>query len=490
MTFKDLKLQLSKLQSNTNQDNRLHILRNKPFRIWDRDTHLKQAIDANQQCCAQHIWGLPIKNNKEYPLFEYEKTIYDSLMIPEFNNPLNHNFKDKHLYVLKSTGLGISELCLRFMAWLAVRNNDYKNSQMVIITGPNLDLATKLVKRLKAIFEPKLGIIFNNKETVVELNGCTIESFPSNHLDSFRSLTSPKLILLDESDMFRKSEQEDVRHVSERYIGKSNPFLIMISTPNAPGGLMESIQKEPEETCIYKRLFMDYHYGLDRIFTREEIEKARMSPSFEREYCLKYQGKIGNLLSPLKIDIAIKTGERLKDIPVNPFCIHSLGVDPAFGSSAFGLVLTEHLKEEDKIRVLYAEQFENHPDPNDMINRIFEIHRQYHNLWIFVDAAARGFITSLKIAFNENPNYERPEDVSLHSNKIIPVNFSTEHKTMISHLAQLFNDEYIAIPDKFDKLIVSLKTAVVNEYTLDKEATSYDDLLDACRLSLKAYNIN
>ena len=27
--------------------------------------------------------------------------------------------------------------------------------------------------------------------------------------------------------MFRKSEQEDVRHVSERYIGKSDPYLVM-----------------------------------------------------------------------------------------------------------------------------------------------------------------------------------------------------------------------------------------------------------------------
>ena len=34
MTFKDLKLQLSKL--NSNQDNRLYVLRNKPFWIWDR----------------------------------------------------------------------------------------------------------------------------------------------------------------------------------------------------------------------------------------------------------------------------------------------------------------------------------------------------------------------------------------------------------------------------------------------------------------------
>lgn len=44
MTFKDLKLQLSKLQSNTNQDNRLDFLRDKPFWIWDKEEHFKQAI--------------------------------------------------------------------------------------------------------------------------------------------------------------------------------------------------------------------------------------------------------------------------------------------------------------------------------------------------------------------------------------------------------------------------------------------------------------
>ena len=48
----------------------------------------------------------------------------------------------------------------------------------------------------------------------------------------------------------------------------------MVSTPGQPGGLMESIKKEPEETCIYKRLFLDYHYGLGKIYTKEEIERA------------------------------------------------------------------------------------------------------------------------------------------------------------------------------------------------------------------------
>ena len=206
-------------------------------------------------------------------------------------------------------------------------------------------------------------------------------------MDSFRSLTNPAFLLLDELDFIRKSDQDDVRHVSERYIGKSNPFIVLCSTPNMPGSLFEKIQKEPEETCIYKRLFLDYHYGLNKIYSTEEIEKAKKSPSFEREYCLKFAGKIGNLLSQQIIDHSIALGEQLKHIPVNPYCIHSLGVDPAFGSSAFGLVLTEHMQEDDMIRVLYAEQFENHPDPQDMIDRIFDIHRQYHNLWIFVDAA-------------------------------------------------------------------------------------------------------
>ena len=175
---------------------------------------------------------------------------------------------------------------------------------------------------------------------------------------------------------------------------------------------------------------------------------------------------------------------------MNPYAIHRLGVDPAFGSSAFGLVLTEHIPEHDTIRVLYAEQFDNHPNIQDMVDLIFDFHRQYHNLWIPIDAANRGFITSLKIAFGENINYQSVHEVLPGNNKVLPINFSNEHKTMIAHLVALFEDHKVAVPEKFDKLIVALKTAVVSEYTLDKESTSYDDLLDSLRLSLKCYKVN
>ena len=83
----------------------------------------------------------------------------------------------------------------------------------------------------------------------------------------------------------------------------------MVSTPNAPDGLFEKIEKEPEETCIYKRLKLDYTYGLGKIYTEEEIDKAKQSPSFEREYNLKYLGLIGNVFHTADIERAIEKGK-------------------------------------------------------------------------------------------------------------------------------------------------------------------------------------
>jgi hypothetical protein len=74
-----------------------------------------------------------------------------------------------------------------------------------------------------------------------------------------------RLILLDEADFFRKREQEDVTHVSERYIAKSDPLIVMVSTQYSPDGLFDSIEKELEESCIYKRILLDYTYGINKI---------------------------------------------------------------------------------------------------------------------------------------------------------------------------------------------------------------------------------
>lgn len=59
---------------------------------------------------------------------------------------------------------------------------------MCIVTGPNIEITTKLIKRLKGIFDTKLALTFNDKETHLQLKGCSIEALPSNHIDSFRAL--------------------------------------------------------------------------------------------------------------------------------------------------------------------------------------------------------------------------------------------------------------------------------------------------------------
>jgi hypothetical protein len=496
VTFKDLKKRVG-LEAITQEQFRLtERLHNKPFWIWNIEEHKQEDIDTKGDCCFNHIIGLPIKEEIEKPIFDYEKILYDSLLVNESYNPLNNTFKHKHLWVKKSTGLGVTEFFLRLMAWLCLRNNDYRNSQMCVVTGPNIDIAIKLIKRMKGLFEPKLHVTFDSKETVLELNGCTIEAYPSNHIDAYRALDNPKFILIDKADFFRKGEQEDVRHVSERYIAKSDPYIVMVPTPNAPDGLFEHIEKEDEETCLYKRLLLDYTYGLGRIYTQEEIDKAKASPSFEREYNLKYLGLIGNVFHTKDIESAIQKGTQYSPSEINHFSQKSMGIDPAFGSSSFGIVITQWV--DNQIQIMHAEEYQR-PDFNQMISVVWDLFRRFGKInKIYIDGSNPSFIRALKIQIGEDEEYEEIIKEAKNRNRnyefsmdVVPVSFSTEHRSMLGNCKMLLERDggYIAINPKFDKLITSLRTAVENDGVLDKEATSYDDVFDAFRLALHFYRL-
>jgi hypothetical protein len=443
-------------------------------------------------------------DGKEMPLYDYEKLLYGALLLPgylnsnpKFRSPVHGNdpdnimypFKEKHLFIKKATGIGVTTFMLRFMAWLCLKGDDYRDSQMVIVVGPNQDLAIKLIKRMKAMFADKLGVVFDSKETVLELNGCEIQAYPSNHIDSFRSLTNPKF------------QQEDVRHVAERYIAKSDPFIVLVSTPNAPGGLFQKIEQEPFETCIYKKIFLDYTYGLDKIYTREEIEKAKQSPSFPREYELQYLGLIGNVFSQLSIENATKIQYNPDNI--NPNAKKSIGIDPSYGSSNFAIVATQYV--DGKIQVIAAEEYQR-PNFTEMIQKIWQLKQKYgHITNIYVDAANPEVWESLKREFNEPFNQQYMRDQIAECRKyylhledrmiIVPVPFSVEGAHMLQHAKWLMeetNDEdgssLIAIhKERFEKLVTALRTATANEYKLDKEQSVFPDIMDAFRLALTFY---
>jgi hypothetical protein len=160
----------------------------------------------------------------------------------------------------------------------------------------------------------------------------------------------------------------------------------------------------------------------------------------------------------------------------------SLGLDPGYGSSAFGIVATQFV--DGQIQIIYADQFER-PDFNQMLNVVWNLTNYFHftpeNSQIYVDAANPSFIKSLKIQRGEREDYDQAIAEYKHifpgydwttatDMFIVPVNFAQEHKKMLLHAKMLLEDkeDLVAINPKFDKLITSLRTAVEKgEGTLD-----------------------
>jgi hypothetical protein len=63
------------------------------------------------------------------------------------------------------------------------------NDNFITVSGgSNIDITIKLIKIMKGLFGSKLGVTFDSKETVLELNECTIEAYPSNRIDAYRAL--------------------------------------------------------------------------------------------------------------------------------------------------------------------------------------------------------------------------------------------------------------------------------------------------------------
>jgi hypothetical protein len=278
----------------------------------------------------------------------------------------------------------------------------------------------------------------------------------------------------------------------------------MVSTPNAPDGLFQSIEQEADNTCIYNRLFFDYNYGLDKIYTREEIEKAKQSPSFEREYNLKYLGLTGNLFNPDTIERAEQLGLKYPDFEnFNESFPKSIAIDPAFASvgSKFGVVVTE--KRDDIIRVLYAEEF-GKATTEGMLDNIRKIRQRFmifgDNYRIYVDASNPAFIRSLKLDIGEYVDYEKQQlqheqdKGDIHKleyyMKVVPVSFNKYGRFMLGHMKDLVDREKVAInPNIVSSLLTQMKMANVLNDQLDKSIHSLD-LVDALRLNLLFYRLD
>ena len=156
-----------------------------------------------------------------------------------------------------------------------------------------------------------------------------------------------------------------------------------------------------------------------------------------------------------------------------------------------------------KIQVIHAEEYDR-PNFAAMIDIIWQLKAKCGYISnIYVNAANPEVWESLKPEFNEPYNQQYINDQRIECRRlnvhledrmiVVPVPFSIEGAHMLQHTKWLMEEteedasSLVAIDKRFDKLLTGVRTAVANEYKLDKELLSFNDLTDAFRLSLTFY---
>jgi hypothetical protein len=230
VTLRELRKRLQQTQQSTEDPGLEQLvarIRNKPFYNWFERSHKPKYIDndcSTKNCCFNHIIGLPEKKGKRYALFDYENQVIRALTESDFINTRPATEEDEswfeeqrkvleqnsiankessiaaneklleerrkrlvypqkvgHLVVLKSAGLGLTTLMLRYIAWNCMKDDNWKNTDVVILTGPRQSLSNDLITRLKQMFIP-FGITFDTSVSTLYLNGVRIRAFPSDRL--------------------------------------------------------------------------------------------------------------------------------------------------------------------------------------------------------------------------------------------------------------------------------------------------------------------
>jgi hypothetical protein len=450
----------------------------------DKREHTREYNKSHGFCCFNHAIKLPEKPiGVPLPIFDYELDIIRNLA------------QGKHLWIKKASGIGITELCLRYICYKSLCTSEWDNSQVCIVCGNRIDLAITLIRRIKRFFP---DIVFDTRETVLVLgNNVRIEAFPSHHLAAMRGLTNVKFILISEADFFPIGQQQEARHVSERYIGKSQAQIVMESTPNAPNQLYESI--ENEEPCLYEKIFLPYTVAVGKMYSKQDILDAQASPSFDREYLLKYVGGIGNLFTADEIRHAIELGNSYNPAEISLGTPKVLSLDPSWSSSKFGYCLAElaHDGEEGggHINILMADELDK-PLFGDALNFTVDLIYNLQINRVYVDGANVPFIASLKQTLGENPDYQAELEYYKHQGadieklshiRVLPVPFSIEHKLMLQKCKMLMDTGLIAVNHSLTKLITALRTATATDFALDKQSSIHNDIFDAFRMCCKYF---
>jgi hypothetical protein len=225
-----------------------------------------------------------------------------------------------------------------------------------------------------------------------------------------------------------------------------------------------------------------------------DAEKERFGPLYPRYYEAEFIAGGGNVYNLDAIEAAQAEGQKYGYVVrEDVFYSTSLGIDPGYGSSKFGMVVSQFVGDGEKIRIIHAKEYE-HPDYHAMVEEAYYLISKYRVDLTYVDGSNPEFIKSLKLMIGEPAAdyHERlqeakkqglkPSDIM----KIVPVTFATENREMLQHSKHLVEDRRLCIHPDFQSLLDQMRAAVAIDGKLDKSIYTHD-LLDAFQLALNFY---
>ena len=365
-----------------------------------------------------------------------------------------------------------------------------------------------------------------------------------------RGLPNVSFVFVDEGDYFPEREQLNVLTIPTRYVGKSQTWIAMVSTPKQIGGLFHTIENDLKTP--FKKFIFSYEWGMKKygsnLFTPMMIAEAKKHKfqDFQREYCNQYQGFNGNLYT---VEFLYKLQQKSKGYEIIPknigygtmvqfesdleieqnqdydkvedfnnvlmnlqiferFALRNpypkyyrlLGLDTGFGSSKTGIVIGQINLENNKLEIIYENQFSN-VSPKELKEFVTYLIKVLKIRKVGIDRSDLGLVIDLKNEI-ELPAYKhldfrtfKPEEMKQYiydSDMLInPITFSNDTKReMLYRQVKLFDDDFIRIHDQINLIHANLASInVTGSMIYDKKTLPSDDIWDAFQCIIELVKI-
>lgn len=433
--------------------------------------------------------------------------------------------ENKYVFVCKSQKIGMttSVLLADFqMAILPASNPLSCRGRDIIVIAQSLDIARQhlyTLRRLIASSKKYRGYMITKappwmaRDETTKVNKIYIHN-PDNPTQPTRiiglgpseagiwSWERVKHVHMSDTAVVLPDEQTKAINAALTRLANTNGTMIIETPARYPNSRTYELwqqAKTKSKGYQFHAMEIPYQRAVEaNIISEQKIEEYRNL--FGREFAMymecKWLAVGGNAFEIKDIDRAEYLGRTVNYTePMGDSTFVSMGLDPGFGSSAFGIVITQAYN--GRIEVIYTERIPN-STPDKVMIKAYELKERYYVNKVYMDAANTELVRMMKALMNDNPDgFKEVLDMAARDGRnaneymdVIPVSFGKYGKEMLAHLYSFLSHGILAIHPDFHELIAEMRSAVLINGDLDKKSQNKQtfDILDALRLCLLEYN--